>query len=126
MNHSYYYRGFRDPEGKPHILWSIDGSEIPPRNDLYNHSPDGFEWGYGGSGPAQAALAILAHALTHLPELVGKLEHPDQMAVELHEKFKRVIIAALPMDEEWIISDDQIRAFLRLSFNADRLEEVQQ
>lgn len=27
-----------------------------------NHSPDGFEWSYGGSGPAQLALAILLHA----------------------------------------------------------------
>ena len=23
------------------------------------HSPDGFEWGYGGSGPADTALSIL-------------------------------------------------------------------
>jgi hypothetical protein len=30
------------------------------RLDLFNHSPTGFEWGYGGSGPAQLALAILA------------------------------------------------------------------
>jgi len=29
------------------------------RSDLFNHSPTGFEWGYGGSGPAQLALAIL-------------------------------------------------------------------
>ena len=26
---------------------------------LVNHSPLGFEWGYGGSGPAQLALALL-------------------------------------------------------------------
>ena len=26
---------------------------------VVNHSPDGFEWGYGGSGPAQLALGIL-------------------------------------------------------------------
>lgn len=26
---------------------------------VWNHSPDGFNWGYGGSGPAQLALAIL-------------------------------------------------------------------
>lgn len=25
---------------------------------LINHSPDGFNWGYGGSGPAQLSLAI--------------------------------------------------------------------
>ena len=31
--------------------------------DLVNHSPDGTEWGYAGSGPAQLALALLAHAL---------------------------------------------------------------
>ena len=30
------------------------------RLDLFNHSPTGFEWGYGGSGLAQLALAILA------------------------------------------------------------------
>lgn len=26
---------------------------------IINHSPDGFSWSYGGSGPAQLALAIL-------------------------------------------------------------------
>jgi len=25
--------------------------------ELVNHSPSGFEWGYGGSGPAQLALS---------------------------------------------------------------------
>lgn len=39
----------------------IDGKEISPSRSqkLINHSPDGFAWGYGGSGPAQLALAIL-------------------------------------------------------------------
>lgn len=32
------------------------------------HSPDGFMWGYGGSGPSDTALAILAHTLGHEPE----------------------------------------------------------
>lgn len=26
---------------------------LRPRNDIRDHSPTGFEWGYGGSGPAQ-------------------------------------------------------------------------
>ena len=30
-----------------------------PRRIIY-HSPDGFEWGYGGSGPADFALNILS------------------------------------------------------------------
>ena len=37
------------------------GEYILLRLDLVNHSPTGFEWGYGGSGPAQLAVAMLAH-----------------------------------------------------------------
>ena len=33
-----------------------------PSQELWNHSPDGFNWGYGGSGPAQLALALLLDA----------------------------------------------------------------
>ena len=39
----------------------IDSQELLPGESqkVYNHSPDGFAWGYGGSGPAQLALAIM-------------------------------------------------------------------
>ena len=36
---------------------------LHPRHDLRSHSPDGFEWGYSGSGPAQLALALAADVL---------------------------------------------------------------
>lgn len=41
----------------------IDGKPLDPgpSQKIYNHSPDGFTWGYNGSGPAQLALAILLH-----------------------------------------------------------------
>lgn len=35
---------------------------LNPRYDIREHSPDGFQWGYGGSGPAQLALAMVADA----------------------------------------------------------------
>lgn len=45
-------------------VWYLDakGGEhpLPARLELFDHSPDGFAWGYGGSGPSQLALAILA------------------------------------------------------------------
>jgi hypothetical protein len=64
------------------------GSQIlNPRNDLVNHSPDGFQWGYEGSGPAQLALAILANFLTD-----------DSRAVRLHQKFKKDVIAQIKSD----------------------------
>jgi hypothetical protein len=81
---------------------------LNPRNDLWNHSPTGFEWGYGGSGPAQLALAILADAL-----------HNDDQAVELYQQFKWEMIApqqgetwkiGLAEVLEWCIQHDQARA----------------
>lgn len=38
----------------------LDGELLTPEESqkYHNHSPDGFNWGYGGSGPAQLALAI--------------------------------------------------------------------
>ena len=39
----------------------LNGKLLSPiqSQSVYNHSPDGFNWGYGGSGPSQLALAIL-------------------------------------------------------------------
>jgi hypothetical protein len=52
---------------------------------LVNHSPDGFSWGYGGSAPAQLALAVLLAA-----------GMPDGRALELYQRFKWDHIATLP------------------------------
>jgi len=41
-------------------IW-LDEKELLPDESqkIMNHSPNGFMWGYGGSGPAQLALAIM-------------------------------------------------------------------
>lgn len=81
-------------EGKYHTkTWYgpvyIDGSILNPTRSqgVYNHSPDGFAWGYGGSGPAQLALAIL---------LAAGLS--DKKAVALYQRFKAEFIVPLPRD----------------------------
>ena len=48
------------------------------------HSPIGFGWGYGGSGPAQLALAILLRATDR------------ETAVAHYQAFKWEVIAKLP------------------------------
>ena len=84
-----FYVGRRDPNGKCRV--QIDGAErLKLRLDLATHSPTGFEWGYGGSGPAQLALAILADALGD-----------DKAALALHQAFKFRVIGALPRDQAW-------------------------
>lgn len=59
------YKARRDSEKGAHVRIVTDRGEaaLPVRLDVSNHSPDGFEWGYGGSGPAQLALALCIDAL---------------------------------------------------------------
>lgn len=56
---------------------------ITTRLKLAEVSPTGFEFGYGGSGPAQLALAILA-------DCCG-----DELALVFHQAFKWAVIARL-------------------------------
>jgi len=72
---------------------------LPLRLDLGGHSPTGFEWGYGGSGPAQLSLALLADALGD-----------DEKAVRLHQPFKWEVVARLPARENWTLSEEEVRA----------------
>jgi len=73
----------------------ISGRRLDPRRSqkLWNHSPDGFNWGYFGSGPAQTALAILL-----------EMGVDDQTAVKWHQTFKADIIAGLESDFKLPIS----------------------
>jgi len=64
-----------------------------------NHSPDGFSWGYCGSGCAQFALGIL-------------LEETDQITAEkLYQDFKWAIISNLP-EKSWTLTSEEIQKWL--------------
>src|SRR5438876_5676764 len=86
------YRGRRLPDGC--VIERRDES-IPGRGSwsklsplkslrLRNHSSDGFEWGYGGSGPAQAALALLLDYTRN-----------RGAALKLYQDFKFKVVAGL-------------------------------
>ncbi len=81
------------PDGEPAKL----GPE--PSQKLYNHSPDGFQWGYGGSGPAQLALALLLDATTD-----------PEVAVTFHQAFKWNKVAS--WGEKWSITRSEILLWL--------------
>jgi len=70
---------------------------LNPRLDLRNHSPTGLEWGYGGSGPAQLALALAADVLGD-----------DDRAQAVYQKLKFRLVGGLP-HEEWILTERHIR-----------------
>jgi hypothetical protein len=88
------------------VVENGDSRQLLRRGDLANHST-GFNWGYGGSGPAQLALALLADALGN-----------DELALQLHQKFKFHVIAQLPrLTGTWRLTDREIVDIaLRLQF----------
>ena len=45
------------------VLEDVDGHLIGPLHHAVLHSPTGFAWGYGGSGPAELARCILLAVL---------------------------------------------------------------
>ena len=51
------------------------------------HSPTGFSWGYGGSGPADLSLSILADYLEEHPT-EDDLYHGRPRCWQLHQVFK--------------------------------------
>jgi len=67
---------------------TIDGEYLNLNLSLkiYNHSPTGFNWGYGGSGPAQLSLAILLEFL------------PVKLAEKYKSEFKRKVISVIKED----------------------------
>lgn len=71
----------------------MDGRRVLPDDSqrIVNHSPDGFAWGYGGSGPAQLALAILMCVF------------PVSIARKYYQKFKFDIVAKQDKDGEFIL-----------------------
>ncbi len=95
------YQGTRTPDGCRVTVSDGTGPERPLRLrlDLCNHSPTGFEWGYGGSGPAQLALALLADALGN-----------DETALGHYQEFKRAVVTGLPAS--WTLTEGDIRRFV--------------
>ena len=72
---------------------------ISPLNlhrDIVNHSPDGFAWGYEGSGPAQLAFAILMYVLGD----------KDKVS-RLYQAFKRDVIARFT-ENTWELTDVEV------------------
>jgi hypothetical protein len=82
--HAVAYRGARTHAGADVVRVHAYGSTTPldPRHDLQIYGPSGFEWGYGGSGPAQLALALLADATGRddLAESLSPAFHWDRIA----------------------------------------------
>ena len=72
-----------------------------PSLEIRRHSPDGFSWGYAGSGPAQLALALLLDVTDN-----------RDLSEARYQRFKDVFVAQWPQDADWRLTDTEIREWL--------------
>lgn len=84
----------------------VNGLLLDPADSLevFNHSPDGFNWGYAGSGPAQLALALLMVAGVN-----------KSLAVRLHQTFKMDVISKIPEGEDFRMTVGSVRDWCRIN-----------
>lgn len=106
------YLGRRVPSAKvPYagVTVLVGRHELTPNHSqrVFNHSPDGFEWGYGGSGPSQLALAILLDFL----EAKKKNDAATQEALHWKHEFKTHFVSRFEHGE-WYLTGSQIRTWI--------------
>jgi len=77
-------------------LVTLNGQALDPieSQKVIIHSADGFSWGYGGSGPAQLALAVLLQITE------------EKIALKNYQDLKWDIIAKLELDSPFEINFD--------------------
>lgn len=104
------YTGKRTANG---VQVQVDGVTLPlePSVKLRNHSPDGFEFGYRGSGPSQLALAIMLDC------------YGERIASLYYQEFKDRFIAVADQDG-FVISSDDMDTWLKKVMLDDEKEEL--
>lgn len=73
------------------IVIERNGPRYPLRH-VVRHSPDGFQWGYGGSGPAELARCIL----------LDFCQPPEDVLPVDYQEFKREFIEPVQSDRLFI------------------------
>ena len=96
------YAGKRTIDG---LVVTVDGRRLDEHYEIKRFTKYGFEWTYEGESPQQLALAIL---YDHLGD--------KSRAIALSQPFMKTVVANL--DNDWMLSGDDIDAFIRQSVAA--------
>ena len=118
------YEGSRDNEARPGevtivefgIMENLQGKKLllPGESQrLVSHSPDGFNWSYGGSGPAQLALALLLDAIKHEQPRLSRMEIQGK-ALLYYQDFKWAFVCG--WGDTWEITSKDIVNWLWKEF----------
>lgn len=95
------YRGTNLGTGGQGVI-VIDGDKKYSLTHWMRHSPDGFQWGYGGSGPADLARSMLL-------DLLGS--YAQSIVNHIYQDFKRDFIEIAA--DDLMIKEEDIRIWLK-------------
>ena len=96
------YAGKRTIDG---LVVTVDGQRLDEHYEVKRFTKYGFEWTYEGESPQQLAIAILY-------DYLGDKDR----AISLSQPFMKTVVANL--DNDWMLSGDDIDAFIRESVAA--------
>lgn len=99
-------KGYRHGQQGGACLVMLDDAVLPlptigPHE--FRHSPEGFQWGYSGSGPAELARAILVALYPEDPVV----RHPG-----CYQRFKAQVIAVL-REDGFSLTSQQVDSWYR-------------
>lgn len=94
-----HYRGLGDRQVQ---VRNEGGGTWRPLEHHVQHSPDGFSWGYAGSGPAELARCLL---WDHL----GEEPHPA-----CYQAFKFDFVSSWPQGIPWTLTSAEVSVWLDL------------
>lgn len=95
------YRGRRLGSAEDLSGIEVTVNNRPLRHQV-RHNPTGFEWGYGGSGPADLALSILWNFLGKEPSRILYMDFKSRFVARWKDKWE---ITSLEI-QSWIDSGD--------------------
>lgn len=108
--------------GHGKILVISAGTRVYLAHPIKGRTPD-YDWGYGGLGPSEAALALLSDVLVRASEGPraerGEGEAAPQVSPDLRKRFNDEVISKLPrgrylrgIHEEWRLTEHEIRQWI--------------
>lgn len=112
------YKGFSEgtdsTSGHEAVFVQPDEGDPYPLPHKVRHSPTGFAWGYGGSGPADLARSILADHLGYVP------------SPGIYQQFKFHFVASWAQGHPWTLTSEEISLYLSSPKIQEQLQEDQE
>ncbi len=100
------YTGIRVGHVVSVVVTTPEGSKS--LRHISRHSPDGFQWGYGGSGPSDLALSIMVDFF----EKQGLSMFALKNAGTCYQDFKWEFIAGV-QENRFVITGEQINKWIK-------------